>query len=349
MIDKLRRMNAKMAFSEKERMKLYRVLAGYLKSDKTAVEAVEVVGRRHAARKTQLTYVFDDLSLSLASGKTLSAALQPWIPNNEYIFITSGERGGVLLSALEELEDLTIKMRDLKESTVQKLSGPSATFLVTLLVIIGFSTFVAPKLEESFDMEMVPAQTQLFFAFTHFVSATWWVWTLLLIGGLFGLVLSLPTWTGKVRSLVDNLPPWTLYRTRQSAQFLITTASMLKTDISVTDAIAVAGEEGSPWLANHADNMLQKIAEGDQTAKAIDVGMLPREFADEIIDFGETSSFEDALMYAGRQALEEVAVAFTKFATVFQGLSKFVIFAFVLALLMSVMGFVSSAISTIAI
>jgi type II secretory pathway component PulF len=91
--------------------------------------------------------------------------------------------------------------------------------------------------------------------------------------GLVGLIsvvwLSLPIWTGRLRTLFDKLPPWNIYKLQTSVGWLMSLAAMVSAGVSVPDALRLLMDSSNRYLANILEETLHHIVNGENLGSAL--------------------------------------------------------------------------------
>jgi len=140
----------------------------------------------------------------------------------------------------------------------------------------------------------------------------------------FGIFLGILAWgaqwsmtkvTGPVRRVLDRVPPWSIFKTFHACSFLITLASLMKSGVPVFDALkrmeALSGK--NIWLRSYIQTMLLNLRKGGRNfGQHLDVGLLDKSTALDVIDYSELGRFEEAIYKMGEQLLRKSLVDIKK-------------------------------------
>jgi type II secretory pathway component PulF len=135
------------------------------------------------------------------------------------------------------------------------------------------------------------------------VASNWWlVAAILLIAFLYWW--SIPRWTGGIRSFFDKIPPWSIYRDRQSAAFIAVLGGLLASGMEVDKALQRIERGSSSWMAWHIRNIrIRYSAAGANPMRAFNTGLFSISIIDLIEDASRTRSFDSTLIHIGSEAL----------------------------------------------
>ena len=120
--------------------------------------------------------------------------------------------------------------------------------------------------------------------------------------------LSLPNWSGRVRTMFDKLPPWNIYKIRVSVGWMMSLAAMVSAGVSIPDAMRVIADNANGYLRNILDKTLHHIANGDNLGNALqNTGMdFPnQELIGDLTVYADMNDFDENLNHIANEYLEE--------------------------------------------
>ena len=186
---------------------------------------------------------------------------------------------------------------------------PAILLLGMVAIVVMFGLEFQPMLVQQLPLERWPASGQNLAFLSRSVIEFWWLFAPLVMGLMAGIAWLLPNWTGAGRESIAKVPGVNVlfgtYASYQSAGFLIGLVSMHSAGITLSESLKRMRELASPWMAAHMDEMLDKLRQGIRDGEAMDTGMLPREMADDVIDYSRSTSFGEALEAVGKTAIED--------------------------------------------
>lgn len=84
-------------------------------------------------------------------------------------------------------------------------------------------------------------------------------------------VWSLPNMTGLLRKKVlDNLPPWSLYREIQGVAFMLNYSALTRAQVNAEGALLLLMKNASPWLHERLRETLKLLRRGRNLGQALD-------------------------------------------------------------------------------
>ena len=149
-----------------------------------------------------LLSVLRDLISSVENGEPLSLAMSKHskIFGTVYVsLVRSGEASGSLDKALTYLADQLEKDYELGSKVKSAMTYP--TFVLSALGVVGFLMFkfVLPNLTSVLEEQggTLPPVSVALIAFTHFFGKFWWIFILLVAGGILGTRYGITTVQGR--------------------------------------------------------------------------------------------------------------------------------------------------------
>ncbi|MFC1653231.1 type II secretion system F family protein [Patescibacteria group bacterium] len=161
--------------------------------------------------------------------------------------IRAGEAAGVLDNILNRLADNMETQEDFKSKTKGALVYPIIVVIGMLLVTFVMMVFVIPKLTvmyEDFGADL-PFATQMLINVSKFFSKLWYVFILVAVGGVYGLMSWKKTKKGqkKVDEYLLKMPVFGMLRKKIIlAEFSRTLALLISAGVSILEALNISAE-----------------------------------------------------------------------------------------------------------
>lgn len=257
----------------------------------------------------KLGAIITDLLNTVRGGASLSDALAKHHPqpfSRLYInMVRAGEKGGVLEVALRRLAEFLEARAAFTDAIVSALAYPAVITTVGAGAVVFLLTFVIPRFATIFaDLhQAIPLPTQILMSISAGMRAYWWVGGLVAVGGMLAWRL----WTGspegrqqwdRVLLRLPRVGPLTLKI--ETARFLRTLGTMLKSGVPVLGAMAVVGDMMSNQIvARSVQRVADAVKRGGTVAAAMrEHGHFPI-LAIHMVRVGEeTGRLEDMLLKA---------------------------------------------------
>lgn len=298
----------KARFSLSLRIKLYKKLMQYTKQGFPVFETLIKLKKRQESSKNFQAKIFEIWINEMKKGKPFYQAIVGWVPETEINLIAAGEKGEGLNVGLDEAIRFTESFSKIKSIIIGGSIYPVALIVIAFFFIASFSTKLAPVFLSFLPLNFWPSDAQFLLALSNIVSTYWY----LVLGamGLGGFFISktIGLWNGIIREKVlDKLPPWSIYKSYNTAAFLITLSSMMRSGTPLNNSLQAMSKISNTWLKTYLDKMMKNLKSGGKNfGVALDVGLMDKETAGDIIDYSELGSFEKAIHEIGTQNIEDI-------------------------------------------
>lgn len=243
----------------------------------------------------------------LKRSQSFSDSLSGLLPSDEHMMIIISERnnGNDVLLRLSDLAEKKSHLRGIIAAQITKFSIFS--FFSALFAII-LVYFIQPAISDVVDVKALN-ESQIYFmdVVSPFVSKWLWLFIVIILGGVFLTILSLPLLTGSVRRSLDRYSPLhSAYRDYVTATVLLGMSMFLTSGGTAIQMFSILQRTGSRYISTNAAIILARLNSGRYGfADALNIGMFsPYEF-DQLTDFVEAGSdISTAVEVLGRDAIE---------------------------------------------
>lgn len=194
-----------------------------------------------------------EISKDIDSGTSLSGALGrfPMVFDPSYTsLVKAGESSGKLDVSLQRLADSYESIRDLKSRLKSAMIYPAIVLIVMFIVIVVLIAYVIPQLTEIFSSlnQQLPWHTQFLVTLSSIFRGYWFIFIILLIGGLLFLRYFYSTEAGKstIMRLLVRIPVFgKVLKQTETANYLRTLALLISSGIQITQALLIAAKVSS--------------------------------------------------------------------------------------------------------
>jgi general secretion pathway protein F len=178
-----------------------RQLATLVRAGIPLVEAISALIDQ--VEKESLVKVLSALREGLKEGTAFARCLEqhPKVFPPLYInMVAAGEASGTLENVLERLADFMEKQARLKSKVVSALTYPVLLTLIAMVLVGVLMVAVVPKVTAIFDSmgQELPWYTQLLIFVSNTLSSLWWLFLLLIAGGVYWFRRYIATAKGKM-------------------------------------------------------------------------------------------------------------------------------------------------------
>ncbi|WP_175885505.1 type II secretion system F family protein [Burkholderia sp. BCC0044] len=258
---------AKLQFGAKKRIHFYGHLSMMLENRIMLIDALremyDVASNEGRNPGAGYAIILDSCQTAVSQGNTLAEGLAPWISANEAAVIAAGEQAGDMRSAFQDAVAMIEAGAKIRTAVVGASIYPVVLLVMLCVLLHIVASDLVPKLSAVSNPENWSGAAYFLYLIGTFVNdyglyaAAGTVVLLLAIG------LSLPLLRGRVRTVLDRLPPWSIYRTIHGAIFMLNVSLLVRSGMMLQSALELLHERaGSRWLRDRIEATLDNIAVG---------------------------------------------------------------------------------------
>ncbi|MCR4917395.1 MAG: type II secretion system F family protein [Alphaproteobacteria bacterium] len=260
-------------FSTDKRIAIWRKLVSLLKNGFTLVNAlnrIQMIESKGGAKPNEpFAICMREWEKSLERGMTFSEATRGWVPSEETLLLTSGNISSLVI-ALENVGRIVIANKRIGRAVFGALAYPLFLLVLVFGIIIMVGIYLVPPLSEIAGTNMVWRGTAASLIWVSNIAGNYWqIFTIVFVTLLILIGASISTWSGRIRTMFDSLPPWNIYKIRMSVGWMMSLSAMVSAGITVPDAMRMLADSSNPYLRNILDKTLRYIANGDNLGDAL--------------------------------------------------------------------------------
>lgn len=273
-------LDQRIGFSLKRRLAFYRTLSRKLRNG----EMINRVLLNRAEQAEKFSNVWEARILRRIErilndeGTTFAYTLQPYIPEDEFTMLLSGEQADDLPSALDMICDTRTRVAALQKEFRGAWVEPAGYIAIVVVTLSIAAQSALPQLARTFEHNGT-SSTALSLMLTMTQIGTIPV-TLGLVGLMAGTAFavrwSLPRMRGRVRVWLEVAPPWSVYRDIQGYLWICSFLAQCKIGVADVDVLENQAEESrSPWLTERLSALRDTMVdEGVTLPRAMDMTRL---------------------------------------------------------------------------
>lgn len=295
-----------------KRMAISRKVASLLRNNFTLMDAlhrIEMIESRNGRKPNEpFAIAMREIQKNLERGMTFSEATRGWVPYEETLLLMSGNVSSLLVS-LENVGRVVGGIRKIKRAMWGAIAYPLFLLFLTFGIIVMVGVYLVPPLAEAAGSEVVWHGTAASLVWvSDFAKKYWFIFATAFVGICMLVWLSLPVWTGKLRTLFDKLPPWNTYKLQASVSWLMSLAAMVSAGVSVPDAMRLLADNSNRYLSSILEDALHHIANGENlgTALALTGKNFPsEEIVGDLTIYSDMNDFDKNINQIARDYMEE--------------------------------------------
>ena len=298
-------------FSSKTRLKLYRKIASLMRNRFSLMDALDMLhdGASNGGKNPgePLAIAIAAWGRSLNNGNTFSEALKGWAPDRERLMLSVGDVSdleGALLNLIKVTEGSTKMIRPI----VGAISYPSFLMMMAILIIYAIGVYMVPPMLDAAPGVRWRGLAKDLVDVSAWIQEYWLVAFSALPVTMLVIYLTIGIWTGPIRAIVDNMPPYSLYKVFVGISWLLALSALVKGGTPVSTAMRALRRDATRYLKERIDKTLVFINNGDNLGIALKktgLNFPDKEVISDLKIYSELDNFEEALESLANQWLEE--------------------------------------------
>ncbi len=263
---------APIMFGKKDRKQFYKDLISLLKAKLGFDEAIKEMGQFMPEKKVILL----DIKRRLESGRDPASAMEGWVPSEERMLIKAAERSGKIddvISMLGRLVENLETSEKISKAIVEALGQPAMIFYSSLAIFVYMGKNVVGKMVESLhiDPDRLQSTTRIYYDIFHFIGQPYgWISVSFLSVAVPILAVFSVNKVFPGRKLLNNAPPWSIYRLVSGSGFLYAMSSMLKSGMNQKIALLEIKKQTTGWLRERVDSALRNLEKTGRISTALE-------------------------------------------------------------------------------
>jgi type II secretory pathway component PulF len=206
---------------------------------------------------------------NLERGMSFSDTTRGWLPDEETLLVTSGNISNLVV-ALENTTRVVESAGRIRRAVRNAVAYPLFLLALTFAIVVMVGIYLVPPLVEVAGNDIIWRGTARgLIVLSDFMVANWYWFVFGFIALIIFIGISLPNWSGRLRTAFDKLPPWNIYKIHISVGWLMSLSSMIAAGITMPDAMRMLADNSNRYLRNIIEETLQFIANGSNLGVAL--------------------------------------------------------------------------------
>lgn len=311
----LNRYLARLSFAAGARMDFYRsltlLLNNQVRLNEALAELYSVYSHDGKKKSAPVAIVIDECLQRMNDGDAFSEAMSWWVPVEEAMLLQAGELAGRLSDAFSEAEKIMTARKKIVGAIVGAIAYPLVLFSMMGFLLHMVATDLVPKLAKVVDPQKWSGSAGILRDIAAFVTGYGVMAIAVLIATVLLITFSFPYLRGRLRILLDVLPPWSIYRLVHGASFLLNVGALIKSGMRLNTALEILSEQANPWLKERIHAAMHGLSEGMNFGESLTASgyRFPDEKANRFLSVISTySGIDEAIINFGNRWLEETVV-----------------------------------------
>lgn len=263
---------APIMFGKKDRKEFYKDLTSLLKAKLGFDEAIKEMVQFMPTKRVILL----DIHKRLGAGRDPASAMEGWVPSEERMLLKAAERSGHIENVIAMLDILVSTLETsekISKAILEAIGQPAMIFYSSLAIFVYISKSVIGKMVQSLhiNVDMLQPSTRFYYEIFSFIGKPYgWTSVSILsvalpILAVFSVNKSFPG-----RRLLNNIPPWSIYRLVVGSGFLYSLSSMLKAGMNQKIALMEIKKQTTGWLRARVQSALSNLEKTGRISTALE-------------------------------------------------------------------------------
>ena len=246
------------------------------------------------------------LTQKIAQGQPLADGMREWFSPNVVEIIRVGEAGGALAQTMKSAINMLSQRGVAIGAFIGAVSYPLFVIVIACAVIMYLDTSVFDQFRQIKPVSEWPASGQRLVELAEFIRGWWWIIILMIIGTIIVMRRIMTNYVGEMRSNLDRIPPFSLYRRLVSAQLLETLGLLVENGVVFKSAIKVMQYQANPYMNSHLVLMEHLLSMGKTNiADVLETGLVSNQDLMRLRVMAEVKGFEHGLIRMGIRGAEQ--------------------------------------------
>jgi type II secretory pathway component PulF len=307
----------KLQFGNKKQLAFLEDLYVLINDGIPANRAVEMMSK---ATRGITQEVAQTLTTRIGEGQPLAEGMREWFNSNVVEIVRVGEAGGALAQTLKSAINMLSQQGMAMGAFVGALAYPLFVIAIACAVIIYINSTVFSQFRAIKPISAWPPEGQRMVHIANFIKTWWWLVIFMVISFFVLLRIILINYVGELRSLLDNYPPFSLYKRLVAARVLETLGLLVSNGVVFKSAIKVMQYQANPYMLSHLAKMEHLLSLGKTNiADVLDTGLIEPNDLMRLRVMAEVKGFEHGLVRMGIRGAEQATATLKLIAKVVGG------------------------------
>ena len=298
-------------FSNKTRLKLYKKIASLMRNRFSLMDAMDML---HDSASKGGKNPGEPLAIAIASwgralnnGKTFSEALRGWAPDRERLMLSVGDVSdleGALLNLIKVTEGTTKMIRPI----IGAIAYPTFLMMMAVLIIYAIGVYMVPPMIDAAPGVVWRGMAKDLVDLSNWIKNNWAITFASIPVVMLIIYFTIGVWTGRIRTLFDRIPPWSLYKVFVGISWLLALSALIRGGTPVSTAMTALKKDATRYLKEKIDKTLIFINNGENLGQALDktrFNFPDEEVVADLKIYSELDNFEEALDNLANEWLDE--------------------------------------------
>ncbi|MDR3490508.1 MAG: type II secretion system F family protein [Gammaproteobacteria bacterium] len=244
--------------------------------------------------------VAESISHSIAEGQPLADGMREWFAPNVIEIIRVGEEGGALAQTLKSAINTMTQSSGTMGAFIGAVSYPLMVIIMACAIIIYLNTSVFTEFKAIKPIEEWPEAGRTLIFVADIIQRWWWLVIAIVVAVVIILRRAMSNYVGEFRPMLDNIPPFSIYKKLMAARMLETLGLLVSNGVVFKNAIKVMQYQANPYMISHLVMMEHLLSKGKgNVADVLSTGLVEESDVLRLRIMAEVKGFEHGLVRMG--------------------------------------------------
>lgn len=298
-------------FSNEARLKIFRKLASLMSNRFSLMNAIDMLydsmsdGGKNTAEPMAIALAA--WGRALQNGQTFADALKGWAPNRERLMLSVGDVSD-LENALFNLIKVTEGTTKMVRPIIGAIAYPSFLLMLAVFIVYAIGVYMVPPMLEAAPGVRWKGSAKDLADISEWITDNWLIAFAAFPTIMIVIYTTIGVWTGRIRAIFDNIPPWSLYKVFSGITWLLALSALVKGGVPVSTALRALYKDSNKYLQERIEKTSHFVNNGDNLGQALSKTKLnfpDKEIIADLRVYSELDNFEEALEKLANDWLEE--------------------------------------------
>lgn len=261
------------------------------------------------------------ISQKIAQGQPLAEGMRDWFSVNVIEIIRIGEVGGALSQTMKSAINMLSQRGVALGTFIGTMAYPFFILIIACVMIVYINEKVFSIFRAMKPVEEWPEAGQFLVNLAEFLGDSWWFLIVALVVIVFIFRRLLSNYTGDLRSILDNFPPFSFYKRFVAARMLETLGLLVSNGVVFKSAIKVMQHQANPYYYSHLVVMERLLSVGKTNiADVLDTGLVTQQDLMRLRVMAEVKGFEQGLIRMGIRGAEQATATLKLISRIIGGI-----------------------------
>lgn len=250
------------------------------------------------------TGISRDVAISIgqkiSEGQPLAEGMRDWFAVNIVEIIRVGEEGGALVETVRSAINTLTQHSGALGALIGAITYPLMVITLACSIIVYLDGSVFAQFKDIKPIAQWPQAGRDLVSYAAIIRGWWWLVILTIILTMIGLRYLMANYVGEFRSLLDKLPPFSLYKRFVASRMLETLGLLVANGVVFKNALKVMQYQSNPYITSHLMMMEHLLGMGKgNISDVLDTGLISEADILRLRVMAEVKGFEHGLVRMG--------------------------------------------------